>query len=142
MTTLATLGYCGIFLLLWAVLRGKRSNNLPFPPGPKGHPLIGNIYDIPRHYAWLTYHKWARTYGNILHVRTFGADTIILNSLEASIELLDKRSSDYSDRPRMVGTFSAQIITDTITKTSQVMADELMDWDWDFAHMPYTDRWR
>ena len=26
--------------------------------------------------------------------------------------------------------------------TAQVMADELLGWEWDFAHMPYTDRWR
>ncbi|KAF9481679.1 cytochrome P450 [Pholiota conissans] len=102
----------------------RRQRNLPLPPGPPGYHIIGNVHDIPHQYAWLTYAKWAKQYGDIVYYNVFGKVTIVLNSLEAATELLDKRSSNYSDRPRMV------------------MANELMDWDWDFAHMAYTDRWR
>lgn len=38
--------------------------------------------------------------GEIMHVRVFGQSMIILNSLEAVVDLLEKRSSNYSDRPR------------------------------------------
>ncbi|KAF8971478.1 cytochrome P450 [Flammula alnicola] len=102
----------------------RRRKDLPLPPGPKGYPVIGNVYDVPHHYPWLTYADWAKKYGDVFSFSAFNNTTIVLNSLKATTELLDKRSSNYSDRPRMV------------------MANELMGWEWDFAHMAYTDRWR
>ncbi|PPQ92712.1 hypothetical protein CVT25_014019 [Psilocybe cyanescens] len=116
--SLCTLAVC---IYLWQ--RRPRTSRLP--PGPKGYPLFGNVWDIPHDHSWLTYAKWAKKYNSdVIHLNVFGAETIVLNSLKAATELLDKRSSNYSDRPRMI------------------MANELMGWEWDFAHMPYTDRWR
>ena len=40
--------------------------------------------------------------GDVLHIHVFGHSLVILNSLQAARELLDKRSSIYSDRPRFV----------------------------------------
>ncbi len=87
-----------ISLKLWLARRSA----LPLPPGPKGYPLIGNAFDIPHHYPWLTYAEWARNYGDVFSFSVFGKTTIVLSSLEAVTELLEKRSSNYSDRPRMV----------------------------------------
>ncbi|KAF8905477.1 cytochrome P450 [Gymnopilus junonius] len=102
----------------------QRSRSLPLPPGPKGYPVIGNVYDIPHGFAWLTYAEWKKSYGDVMSITVFGRTTIILNSLKSCVDLLDKRSFNYSDRPRMV------------------MATELCGWDWNFAHMPYTNEWR
>ncbi|KJA26070.1 hypothetical protein HYPSUDRAFT_36932 [Hypholoma sublateritium FD-334 SS-4] len=113
----------GIALYLLKGWLARRST-LSLPPGPKGYPFIGNVYDIPHHYPWLTYTEWARIYGDVFSFSVFGKTTVVLNSIEAVTELLEKRSSNYSDRPRMV------------------MANELMNWDWDFAHMRYSDWWR
>ena len=33
------------------------------PPGPRGVPLLGNVYDMPAGHEWLTYDKWRREYG-------------------------------------------------------------------------------
>lgn len=92
------IGLALYLLKLWLAQRSA----LPLPPGPKGYPLIGNVYDIPHHYPWLTYTEWAHKYGDVFSFNVFGKTTIILNSLEAVRELLEKRSSNYSDRPRMV----------------------------------------
>ncbi|KAJ3516368.1 hypothetical protein NLJ89_g1159 [Agrocybe chaxingu] len=125
MATYLTAFYCTLSALAaWSLLRLRRKRFLPLPSGPPGLPLIGNVYDIPHDYAWHTYAEWAEKYGDIIYLNVIGNETILLNSAKAAIEILDKRSSNYSDRPRMV------------------MADELMGWEWDFAHMPYSDFWR
>ena len=78
------------------------SKGLPYPPGPKAFPLLGNALDMPKSYYWLTFADWAKQYGDITHVRLFGSHYIILNSFRAIDDLLEKRSSIYSDRPRLV----------------------------------------
>lgn len=34
------------------------------PPGPKGLPVIGNAWDIPKEFQWYTYQKWSRDFGS------------------------------------------------------------------------------
>ncbi len=40
--------------------------------------------------------------GDVVFYRVFGTKIIMLNTIEVAAELLDKRSANYSDRPRMV----------------------------------------
>lgn len=49
--------------LIW---KTTRLSKLPYPPGPKGIPLLGNVYDIPPRREWVTYAKWSREYGERL----------------------------------------------------------------------------
>jgi hypothetical protein len=49
-----------VFLVIYG-FRKKRS--LPLPPGPKGLPLIGNIFDFPKSYQWEMYAKWGKEFG-------------------------------------------------------------------------------
>jgi len=103
-TMLSSTVYVYLFGFFVALLfiRKKLRVPLPLPPGPRGYPIIGNVYDIPHEYAWHTYAEWAKKYGDIMYFNVLGTSTIVLNSLKATMELLDKRSSNYSDRPRMV----------------------------------------
>ena len=39
--------------------------------------------------------------GDIIHLEVLGTHIIVLNSIEATTDLLEKRSTIYSDRPRM-----------------------------------------
>lgn len=43
--------------------RYGRAKSLPYPPGPPGLPLIGNLRDIPPDPAWTTYLQWTEEYG-------------------------------------------------------------------------------
>jgi hypothetical protein len=43
--------------------RDGNLNGLPLPPGPKGYPLIGNLFDMPAFKPWLVYDEWRKTYG-------------------------------------------------------------------------------
>jgi hypothetical protein len=72
---------------------------LPFPPGPKPLPLLGNLFDMPTSREYEVYTQWGKKYGDVVHVNALGQHIIILNSMEAANELLDQRSTIYSSRP-------------------------------------------
>jgi hypothetical protein len=114
----------GVLLAVAASLiflrRRRRNTRLPYPPGPKGYPVIGNVLDIPQDIPlWKAamsmagkYSEWlafaVRVCGltpvyvdsDVLYLNMLGADHIILNSSEAISDLLDKRSAIYSGRVR------------------------------------------
>ncbi|EIN03940.1 CyP450 monooxygenase [Punctularia strigosozonata HHB-11173 SS5] len=98
--------------------------NHPAIPGPKPYPIIGNLFDLPHERQWIKFTEWARLYGEIVHVHTFGTSIIVLNSVHAVKELLERRSAIYSDRPH------------------SVMLCDIMGYEWGVNAMQYGDRWK
>ncbi|KAF5393735.1 hypothetical protein D9757_000328 [Collybiopsis confluens] len=94
------------------------------PPGPKGLPIIGNVLDMPTEKEWETFAQWGDEFGDISSVTVLGQPLIILNSAKVAVDLLDKRSSIYSDRP------------------SLQMAGELCGWKNTLVLLPYGDRFK
>ncbi|KAI0259890.1 cytochrome P450 [Gloeopeniophorella convolvens] len=109
------------------ILLGLRAHRrrMPYPPGPKRLPIIGNMLDMPSREEWVVFKKWSDEYGSdVVHADVMGTHTIILNSMKAAKELLERRSSLYSDRPPLVA------------------ALELFQLRWNIALLPYGKEWR
>ena len=85
----------GSILYLRRIFRPK----LPFPPGPKPLPLLGNVLDLPTSREYETYTRWGKEFGDVVHVNALGQHIIVLSSVQAAKELLERRSSIYSGRP-------------------------------------------
>ncbi|KAJ7775174.1 cytochrome P450 [Mycena metata] len=84
----------GIFCLT----RLLRRPSAPLPPGPR--PWLGFLA-LPsgKDKEWETYAKWAEKWGDITSVTVFGQPVVVVSSLKTATEMLDKKSSIYSDRP-------------------------------------------
>ncbi|TFK73310.1 cytochrome P450 [Pluteus cervinus] len=96
--------WLAIFSLLWVLTRIiRKPSQHPYPPSPKRTwPIIGNALQIPFTRPWLTFADWGRAQDNeIMHLSALGQHIIILNDAQDVVELLEKRSATYSDRPRM-----------------------------------------
>jgi hypothetical protein len=53
-----------VVLSIWLYVQlGKKSPQVPLPPGPKGLPLLGNLMDLPRLQPFVTFAKWGEIYG-------------------------------------------------------------------------------
>ncbi|KAF8874362.1 cytochrome P450 [Infundibulicybe gibba] len=85
--------------ILALFIRSKYNRRLPFPPGPKAKILSGNVHQMPGKEPWLVFAAWSKIYGPLVHFRIFNQRTIIINSAKIAVELLDGRSTIYSDRP-------------------------------------------
>ncbi|KAF9230060.1 hypothetical protein BU15DRAFT_57650, partial [Melanogaster broomeanus] len=82
--------------------RGKKQTSHfphPLPPGPPPLPIVGNVRGINANAPWLTYSEWSKVYGDLVYSRLFNQDIIIINSEKIAKDLLEDRSSNYSDRP-------------------------------------------
>ncbi|KAH9852970.1 cytochrome P450 [Lenzites betulinus] len=115
------LGVVCFTLLTFVYIR--RRSRLPLPPGPPGLPLIGNTFDFPALQPWVAHRDFSLQYGDVVALHALGQTLIVLNSVTAATDLLDKRSAIYSDRPDSIITC-------------------LIGWDWNLGLKRYDDSWR
>lgn len=88
-----------LYLLLW---RRRAASSLPLPPGPSPLPIIGNIHQAPKSFAWHQYHGWSKTYGSIIHLNMAGQSVVVLSTSKVAHDFLSKQGAAFSDRPRFV----------------------------------------
>ncbi|KAH7907191.1 cytochrome P450 [Hygrophoropsis aurantiaca] len=119
--------FCSISLIVvgLASLLSKRKHvgGLPLPPGPAGLPFLGNILSIDSREPWETYAAWGAQYGDLVYTRLFNQDILVINSEKVAKDLLERRSSNYSDRPYLPARLP-------------------FGWSHNFAFTPYGNEWR
>ncbi|CAA7268863.1 unnamed protein product [Cyclocybe aegerita] len=116
----------GILLVLYLLrIRFIRLSGYPLPPGPAKLPVVGNLFNMPSSFEWEVFHRWSKQYNSdIIHVSVPGTSLIILDSLKATTDLLDKRSSIYSSRPKFT------------------VISKVMGFSWLLPFMPYGPSWK
>ncbi|TVY21370.1 Cytochrome P450 monooxygenase psiH [Lachnellula arida] len=92
-----------VLVLGLAIFKFRGRRTLPYPPGPPGEFLIGHLRVIPFEDSPTAYLNWGREYkSDVLYFNTLRQPIIVLNSVKACVDLLDKRGANYADRPRFV----------------------------------------
>ncbi|KAJ9144244.1 Cytochrome p450 2c31 [Pleurostoma richardsiae] len=97
------LASAAILVVVYIIPRIFGKRKYPLPPGPPGEFLLGHYRVVPFVAAFKKYAEWGKEYkSDVLYFETFGTKWVVLNSLQAAVDLLDKRGSNYSDRPRFI----------------------------------------
>ena len=111
-----------LFLFLFSIVRRRKAqknanpHGLPYPPGPKPLPVLGNLFDFVRENESQAYLRLAHKYGHrppinhpcttevftrlgdLVFLTVFGKNVLFVNSFKTANDLFEKRSSNYSDR--------------------------------------------
>ncbi|KAF8258901.1 cytochrome P450 [Lactarius quietus] len=112
-----------VAFILWLIARLSQRTFRSLPPGPKGLPIVGDVLHIIDH-DWLASPQRKDEYGEMMYVTALGRGVLIINSQRVAVDLLEKRSNIYSDRPTFIS------------------AGEILTRNMDLAMTPYGDLWR
>ncbi|KAJ7120737.1 cytochrome P450 [Mycena crocata] len=83
---------------MWKVSTSRKGQ---LPPGPRGLPFVGNIFQLSAD-IWVPFSNWRKKYGDLVYISIAGQPMLILNSHKTAADLLDRRAGVYSDRPRLL----------------------------------------
>jgi hypothetical protein len=54
--------FVSIYFLL-VIQDRRRRRGLPYPPGPRSWPIVGNLLDVPSRRPWVAYVEMSKKYG-------------------------------------------------------------------------------
>ncbi|KAI3436980.1 uncharacterized protein J3R85_005918 [Psidium guajava] len=111
--------------MLIKIFKGRSSNALKSPPGPKKLPLIGNLHqlisdELPHHHL----NNLAKTYGPIYHLKVGELTLVVLTTPEIAGEVLKTHEINFAQKPLFP---SLEMMTDASSS---------------FMYAPYGEYWR
>ncbi|KAI0093002.1 cytochrome P450 [Irpex rosettiformis] len=94
-----------IALLLCVVIHqlyARKQTRAPSLPSPPGDPILGHLRYMPDvNDRDTVFYDWGCKYGDVFQLNVLGKPIVVINSEKAAMELMEKRSAIYSDRPPM-----------------------------------------
>ncbi|KAH9057383.1 cytochrome P450 [Lactarius vividus] len=87
--------------VLWLIARRAQRAFRTLPPGPRGFPIVGDVLHIAD-LDWLMSSQRKDEYGDMMYVSALGQGVLVINSQHIAIDLLEKRSNIYSNRPHYI----------------------------------------
>ncbi|KAI7729871.1 hypothetical protein M8C21_023780, partial [Ambrosia artemisiifolia] len=96
----------------------RQSNHLPPVPEVPGVPLLGNLLQLKEKKPYMTFTRWAETYGPIYSIRTGATSMVVVSSNEIAKEAFVTRFQSISTR-----NLSKALKVLTADKTMVAMSD-------------------
>lgn len=87
--------------LLFLFLLSRFRRKLPYPPGPKGWPVIGNM-DMVSQLTHRGLAKLAKQYGGLFHLRIGFLHMVAVSSPEIARQVLQVQDNIFSNRPATI----------------------------------------
>lgn len=78
----------------------RKNAKIPHMNGPKGLPLLGNIWDI-RVNAAEKYRQWANQYGDVYQIMLGNIPVVVVNSASAAKSVFGSNAQTLSSRPEL-----------------------------------------
>ncbi|KIY67969.1 cytochrome P450 [Cylindrobasidium torrendii FP15055 ss-10] len=72
---------------------------VPKPPGPRGLPVVGNLFDMPTGKDWEVYARMSETYGPVMSLTVGPTTIIVLSTIEKVKDFFEKRGANFCSRP-------------------------------------------
>ncbi|KAJ6512698.1 cytochrome P450 [Mycena sanguinolenta] len=88
-------------LALLLVRRPKQAKNLPPGPTPSSW-LVGNRNQVPATKPWRWFQELNDQYGPVVYLQMGRTPTVVIGTAEAAWEVLEKKSTITSSRPRFI----------------------------------------
>ncbi|KAL7905164.1 cytochrome P450 [Trichoderma velutinum] len=92
----------------------RKNARIPHMKGPKGLPVVGNIWDI-RVNAAEKYREWAKQYGDVYQIMLGNIPVVVVNSASAAKSVFGSNAQTLSSRPELY-TFH-KVLSDTAGTT-------------------------
>ncbi|KAA1476609.1 cytochrome P450 [Dentipellis sp. KUC8613] len=88
-----------IAIVTFFLVRYINSPYRKLPPGPLRLPILGSLLSLVGRSQLSVFAEWKRTYGDLIYLSVPGQRMLVINSHKIAMDLLERRSSKYSDRP-------------------------------------------
>ncbi|KAJ1383696.1 Cytochrome P450 [Sesbania bispinosa] len=94
---------CLTLLLCFFKKRRTINHTVPYPPGPRGFPIIGNLHQLDNSILYRQLWQLSKIYGPLFSLQLGLRPAIVVSSSDIAKEVLKNNDLVFSDRPHFFG---------------------------------------